>query len=300
MKEYQKGETYLFSDHETDLPISIKISESLIKFQKIISDLLNFKIGNTAVKPLLWISDNENEIQGYNLKRNPLIKNIFKFKYKKDLYFLKCPSVNNTQLLHSVIIQQIMHAISFVMLNEIIPKGGVPIHSLLLEYKGNGILLVGGSGAGKTTGFKRVQQPFRALSDDHAFITIKNDEYVVHPFITISECTENRLPQSRDINYYVPLKMICFLNKSDKDQIIPINQSKAAYDFYNTAILLIKMYYNDFDNNSELKNFRTMIFNNACDIIKKVPSYKLNASLDGQFWLKIQEVIEANAKSNQE
>ena len=196
--------------------------------------------------------------------------------------------------MNTVLIQQIFHAISFVIHNEIVPKGGIPIHSLLLEYKGDGILLVGGSGVGKTTGYKRVRSPWKALSDDHAFIVKKDDKYRLHPFVTISECLENTLPTPRNINYSVPLKMIFFLNKSDKDEVISINQSKAAYEFYNAAILLIKFYYKDFSTNPALKSFRTTIFNNACDIIKSVPSLQLNASLNGHFWEKIQETLGSN------
>ncbi|MCD4741730.1 MAG: SynChlorMet cassette protein ScmC [Desulfobacteraceae bacterium] len=290
---------YLSLRDDSDFSITIKISDSLSQFQKIISDLLNLETKNNITEPLLWISDKETEVKDYNLIVSPLINDIFKYKFqgknKGKFCFFKCPSDNNTKLMHTVLIQQMFHAVSFVIHNEIIPKGGIPVHSLLLEYKGNGILLVGGSGVGKTTGYRRVQAPWKGLSDDQAFIVKKGDKYKIHPFITISECSENTLPTPRDINYSIPLKMIFFLNKSDKDKVIQIDQSKAAYEFYNAAILLIKFHYKAFNTNPELKNFRTAIFNNACNIIESVPSYRLNASLNGQFWLKIQEIIDSNA-----
>ena len=300
---YSYRERGVDPDKKMCLSLTIKISDSLSKFQRLISDLLNLEINSSIKKPLLWISDKETEVKDYNLAASPLINSIFKYKFqgrfqnqgRDKLYFLKCPADNNTRLMHTVLIQQMLHAVAFVIHNEIVPKGGIPIHSLLLEYKGNGILLVGGSGIGKTTGYRRIQSPWKALSDDQAFIVRKGDKYEIHPFITISECSENTLPTPRDINHSIPLKMIFFMNKSDKDEIIPIDQSKAAYEFYNAAILLIKFYYKSFNTNPELKNFRTTIFKNACNIIESVPSYRLNASLKGEFWVKIQEIIDSNA-----
>ncbi len=285
---------YLSSKLDTDFLITIKISDSLIQFQKIISDLLNLEISKDIKKPLLWISDNKAEVEDYNLTESSLINHNFKYEFRDNIYFLNQPKRNNTKLCYESSIQQIFHAISFAIHNEIIPKGGIPIHSLLLEYKSNGILLVGGSGVGKTTGYERIRPPWKALSDDHAFIVKKNDKYRLHPFVTISECIENSLPTSRNINYSVPLKRIFFLNKSDKDKVIPISQSKAVYEFYNAAILLVRFYYKNFNTNPELKNLRTNIFNNACDIIKSVPSYRLDASLNGCFWKKIQETLDSD------
>lgn len=282
---------------ETESLITIKTSDSFSRFQKIISDLLNLIITDKSKKPLLWISDTEIKIKGYNFKKSPLVNDLFKLKFDKNVCFLKCPAYNNTKLMKTVLVQQILHAVSFIIHKDIISKGGMPIHSLFLEYKGNGILLVGRSGVGKTTGYRRIQSPFKALSDDHAFIVKKNDKYRIHPFVTISECSENSLPATRDINYSVPLKMIFFLNKSDKDGISPISKSKAAYEFYNTAILLIQFYYKDFNTNSGLNNFRAAIFNNACDIIKSVPSYRLDASLHGKFWEKIREKFDSHASN---
>jgi SynChlorMet cassette protein ScmC len=243
-------------------------------------------------KPLLWIAENEADAENCRAVKSPLINNIFKYRFKDKFYFLKRPAENNNKLWYASSLQQILLAISFVVHNELIPEGGIPIHSLVLEYKGQGVLLVGKSGSGKTTSYKKIQPPWKALSDDHAFIVKKGNKYRLHPFVTISECLETNNPIPRDLNFFVPLKMIFFLNKSEKDEVILINQSQAAYEFYNAAIALIKFYYKNFTTNPELKSFRTNIFNNACDIIKSVPSFQLNASLGGRFWEKIQERLD--------
>jgi len=278
----------------SDFSIAIKINDLPGQFRDITTQLLNFKTCDKSCRPLLYVGCNESFAEKYDLVENALINNIFKYRFREDLYFLRVPPDNGRKLWFESSIQQILLAVSFVIQNEIMPRGGLPAHSLLLEYKNKGILLVGGSGTGKTTASKRVRLPWKALSDDQAFIVKKKGAFRAHPFVTISECLDIGLPVPRDLNYSIPLTSIFFLNRSDRDRVTGINRAKAVYEFYNAAVLLVKFYYKNFSTSPELKYLRTIIFSNACDIIQSIPSYKLEASLTGRFWETIQEVVDCD------
>jgi len=41
----------------------------------------------------------------------------------------------------------------------------------------------------------------------------------------------------------------------------------------------------------ELRILRKNLFDNACDLAKEIPSFRLGVSLGGRFWEKIEEVL---------
>ena len=62
-------------------------------------------------------------------------------------------------------IERMRHALVPVF-DEIIATGGVPIHGALVEWRGAGALLLGESGAGKSTSCRRLPSDWQVHSDD--------------------------------------------------------------------------------------------------------------------------------------
>lgn len=69
---------------------------------------------------------------------------------------------------------------------QIIDYGGTCYHGGLIEYQGQGILLSGPSGTGKSTCCRRIPSPWQALSDDECLISWHDQHYQVQPLPTWS------------------------------------------------------------------------------------------------------------------
>lgn len=166
--------------------------------------------------------------------------------------------------------------------------GGLPLHSALIKYNGKGILIAGPSGAGKTTCFRRIPPPWKALCDDEVLVVRDNTgRYHAHPFPTWSNFFEGRPERSWDVQHNVPIKAIFFLQQAGVDEIKTVGQARATVLIYKSA--LNKWYYANFGNKYIMHE---EIFNNAAEMAKSIPAFILRASQNGKFWEIIENAIE--------
>jgi SynChlorMet cassette protein ScmC len=172
-----------------------------------------------------------------------------------------------------------------------IDRGGLPCHSGLAELDGSGILLSAPSGTGKTTCCKRLPEYWRPLCDDETLLVLdKKDQYQAHPFPTWSDYLWKRAQTTWDVQHSVPLAGVFFLRQAAVDGVAPLGQGKAAMMLYESANQVCYKF-SEILTGKELKQLRCNLFNNACAIAKKISAYRLEVSLHGRFWIKIEQTL---------
>jgi SynChlorMet cassette protein ScmC len=171
-------------------------------------------------------------------------------------------------------------------------KGGLPMHSAFLQRDGKGILIAGVSNSGKSTCCRRIPPPWEVLCDEEILIVPdkKKGRYWAHPFPTWSLLTEERNRLSWNVRRAVPIDAVFFLEKAEADAVFPLGRGRTAM---NLSSLAAEKCHIDWDilEKKERVAERKQLFENACRLAESVPAYLLKASLYGNFWEKIEEVI---------
>lgn len=170
-------------------------------------------------------------------------------------------------------------------------SGGLPLHAALLEWNGFGILLAASGSTGKSTCCRRLRGPWRALCDDEALVVRdKREGYLVHPFPTWSDYFLNRSKQTWNVQHYLPMSAIFFLEQADADQVIPIGQGRAAALLYESATQVCARNWMKL-NREGLSVVRKKLFENVCDLATEIPVFKLRLTLEGKFWEEMERVL---------
>jgi SynChlorMet cassette protein ScmC len=181
-----------------------------------------------------------------------------------------------------------MHGIYY----GLIEYGGFPVHAALIEKDGRGFLLIGSEGVGKSTCCGRLPKSWNVLADDSAVIVPgPRSTYCAHPFPTWSELVLGRKEAAWDIQRSVPLTAVIFLEQAEKDEIEPLGQGKSAVMMTESASYLCRRGWKRPDKLDEAA-LRKRLFENACGPAESVRSYILRVSLHGQFWEKLENLIQ--------
>lgn len=181
-------------------------------------------------------------------------------------------------------------ALQFVFRHSL-KKGGLPLHTALVEHQGKGALLLGISGTGKSTCCRRLSPPWQARCDDEVLLTLAPDgRYLAHPFPTWSDYLAQREKIPLTSQNPSPLAGVFFIEQSSSDECLPADPSKALVETIVAAqlVLIRHLWYCDPE---EAKGLRSDIFANACEVLKKVPSFRLRVSLTGRFWEKMEAAL---------
>lgn len=102
-------------------------------------------------------------------------------------------------------------------------KNGCIIHSLGISMDNQGLLFVGHSSAGKSTMAGIMKQGATILCDDRNIIRKTNNTYTLSGTWSHGDVCDVS-------SKTVPLKAILFLEKSDKNQILPIKDAYASFE----------------------------------------------------------------------
>jgi SynChlorMet cassette protein ScmC len=187
--------------------------------------------------------------------------------------------------------EQMRHALLPVY-ESAVSGGGFPIHCALVEHEGRGLLLVGKSGAGKSTACLRLPPGWNALADDMVLsLRAPGGGFRVHPLPTWSAVEPGSRTRSWDIGQNVPLSAIFFLSQAADDAVIPAGRAMASVILAEAAMTIFNSV------NSGSRAFETSplkgdIFANAAAMVNAVPSYILRLTLGGRFWEKLEEALE--------
>jgi SynChlorMet cassette protein ScmC len=169
--------------------------------------------------------------------------------------------------------------------------GGLPLHAALIKREGMGILLAGHGEAGKSTCCRRLPPPWHALCDDETLV-VRDDQkrYLVHPFPTWSDLLWKRSERTWNVQHHLPLSAIFFLEQGEIDKAVPIGQGEAAISINESATKVCERNWRNLDKEEERK-LRKLLFDNACQLAKAVPTFTLHVSLSGRFWEEMENVL---------
>ncbi len=172
-----------------------------------------------------------------------------------------------------------------------ISRGGLPFHGGLVERAGQGFLLVASGGTGKSTCCQRLPDDWRPLSDDEALVVFTEEmKYQVHPFPTWSDYLWQQSDKTWNVEHSVPLQGIFFLEQAEADIVEPMGEGRAAVLMTESAAQICEKFWRNLAEEDQKKR-RTELFDNACEMAKSIPAYRLKMSLEGRFWEKMEEVI---------
>ena len=170
-------------------------------------------------------------------------------------------------------------------------RGGLPFHAGLVEWGGRGFLLAAPGDTGKTTCCQRFPRPWQPLCDDETLVVSdKEKKYRAHPFPTWSDYLWKRSDKTWNIQYSVPLFGVFFLEQSETDAIERLGEGRAAVLMTESATQVCNKFWKKSSEENQ-RLFRRELFNNACEIARKIPAYRLCVSLDGRFWEKMGQAI---------
>ena len=170
-------------------------------------------------------------------------------------------------------------------------NGGLPFHASFAELEGKGVLFAAPGDTGKTTCCRRLPDYWNPLSDDEVLVVPNGQkEYRAHPFPTWSDYLWKRSSNTWDVQYSVPLAAVFFLEQGETDEVIPLGAGEAAVHISESANQVYQKYWRS-SSPEEKRKSRQQIFDNACEITKRVPTFRLRATLHGRFWEEVENAL---------
>jgi len=171
-------------------------------------------------------------------------------------------------------------------------SGGLPFHAGLVVRNGKGILLAAPRETGKSTCCRRLPFPWVALCDEEALVVLDDQKrYQAHPFPTWSDYLVRSSNRTWNVEHYVPLRAIFFIEQAEVDEVVSLGQGEAAVLINQSAAQVYHRYWYDL-NYEELRTRKKRLFENACELAKAVPAFRLRVSLNGRFWEEMENVLE--------
>lgn len=169
--------------------------------------------------------------------------------------------------------------------------GGTPIHAALAEIDGRGVLIAGAAETGKSTCYRRLPGYWNALCDDQALVMRDGKgDYMVHPLPTWSDHLWQELKKSWNVERAVPLSAIFFLDQSSLDEAVPLSDpAKAVLMIFDAAKQVWEPVWERIESNEKREQSSTL-FRNASEMAGVIPTYRLRATLDGEFWKEMERV----------
>jgi SynChlorMet cassette protein ScmC len=172
-------------------------------------------------------------------------------------------------------------------------RGGLLLHGALIEKDGEGIILAGPGGVGKSTAVRRIPFPWRPLCDDTTLVVCDSKgSYWAHPWPTWSNFLSGIEGGGCDVQHATALKSIFFLSQAEKDRVDPVDGTGRS------ACLLVESaeqsswpmttYCQSKEESTALRQER---FVNICALASKTPCYHLRLSLEGSFWEAIESTF---------
>jgi SynChlorMet cassette protein ScmC len=175
--------------------------------------------------------------------------------------------------------------------NRTLESGGLPLHAALVERKGTGLLLLAPGGTGKSTCYRRIPPPWKALCDDLTLMVKDGDtQYRIHPFPTWSNYLWKTSELTWDVQQHLPLSGLFFLEQGATDEAIPIGQGQASILITESAEQICQAAWRNLIPEEE-RRLKEQLFENACALARAMPTFRLRVSLEGRFWEEMERVL---------
>jgi hypothetical protein len=193
--------------------------------------------------------------------------------------------------------QQLTRLSAFIG-KEVQKRGGVLLHGALAlapssDFKNRqnfGIILAGHSGVGKTTASNRLPPPWRSLCDDTTLIVRNGAGVWAHPWPTWSRIIGRGIDDCWDVQAGVPLQAIFVIGQAAQDRAVPVDGSQAVGLLLELARQASRRLWVG-ATPDEFRAFHAQRFENLCALVRTIPTYLLDVSLDGAFWEEIERML---------
>lgn len=200
--------------------------------------------------------------------------------------------------------QQLLR-LSGAIADETLCRGGVLLHAGLAAVdapaepggaagRSVGVLLAGRSGVGKSTASRRLQPPWRSLSDDVTLVVrAEAGEYRGHPWPTWSRLVGPRAGDGSDgwdVQESVPLGGVFVLEQGTGVRTERLGEGHAAVQLAELARQTAMVWPVEGET-ADLAAHRVRRFENVCALVRALPVFRLHTSLDGAFWREIERVL---------
>jgi SynChlorMet cassette protein ScmC len=170
-------------------------------------------------------------------------------------------------------------------------RGGVLLHGALAEWNGNGVILAGPGGRGKTTASERLPHHWQSFCDDATLVMCdKNGVYWAHPWPTWSNFMFNGPGGMWDVQHAIPLKGIFFLEQAHVDGFESLGIAQSIC-LLNESAEQVGHFVSGYSEKNELRRLRLLRFNNICTLAQTVPSYVLSLGRNSAFWQEIERAL---------
>jgi len=146
-------------------------------------------------------------------------------------------------------------------------EGGLLMHAASVVRNGKAFLFTGVSGAGKTTISRLAPADATLLTDEISYLTRNGHGYIAHgtPFAgELAKVGEN---------VRAPLAGLYLLQKGPENSISPVRASAAVRGLMENVLF--------FAHDPKLVS---MVFESACELVCRVPVYRLTFVLDQRVW----------------
>jgi SynChlorMet cassette protein ScmC len=171
-------------------------------------------------------------------------------------------------------------------------SGGLLLHGALVERDGQGVILAGAGGTGKTTACRRLVRPWRCLSDDANLVARDGlGAYWAHPWPTWSKLTSGERTGSWDVQRAVPLRGVFFLAQAREDRVEPIGPAQATCLLAESAEQLSAGIIGRMSRPAG-RAHRLQRLDTISGLAKAMDHYRLHLSRAGRFWQEIERVME--------
>jgi SynChlorMet cassette protein ScmC len=168
--------------------------------------------------------------------------------------------------------------------------GGFPLHTALLEWQGKSCLLAGRSGTGKSTSCRRLPATWRALCDDEVLIIPgPGNRYYGHPLPTWSRVITGTERPLSSVNESRRIDMLFLLEQHGEDEISSVGSGEALFFVLNLAMDKWRRFTKP--GSEDRRTSSHLIFRNVTEFLRRVPVRRLRASLDGQFWMHMEQAL---------
>jgi SynChlorMet cassette protein ScmC len=187
-------------------------------------------------------------------------------------------------------VAQLMN-LSMVICRDSQCRGGVLLHGALAGWNGNGVILAGPTGRGKTTASRRLPYHWQSFCDDTTLVVCDNKgAYWAHPWPTWSAFMFNGLGSTWNVQHAVPLKGIFFLEQAHDDVLEPIGIAQSIC-LLNESAEQAHCFISMHSEKNEMRQIRLLRFDNICALAKVIPSYVLRLGHEGAFWKEIERAL---------
>jgi SynChlorMet cassette protein ScmC len=221
------------------------------------------------------------------LSRNNAYKFLFNANFTKGMSFinsirkadksLNFSSIDNIQI--GLQIQMIMNL------------NATPCHCALVEINGKGAIIGAVGNSGKSTCAARLPAPHKVLCDDYAMLFFHDGKITAQAMPTWSNFINGNRDYQADCSRSTEVEAFFILKQSDSDYVVSINGIN-AYQHINMIfqdLLSIRLLKEKPEGFSEF--IRTKVFDLAREAVTTTPTYMLYATLEGDFWNKMAEVM---------